>query len=168
MAKSEDTTAIVAAIVVFIVAVKFRQVPGKDLFVDISVKGDEQPLPIADWHSQDKIGNLSLTGDEWDKLLSLLIDAGAKLALVSDKDRSKSKVVNLKSLTSSGTKVKGLINSEAYLTNVADEAVTVLKISYRGYKVKNGKKRPFINLDASFQRYAEVRARRERRPGLDW
>lgn len=168
MAKSEDTTAIVAAIVVFIVAVKFRQVPGKDLFVDISVKGDEQPLPIADWHSQDKIGNLSLTGEEWDKLLSLLIDAGAKLAIVSDKDKSKSKSENLKNLMSSGTKVKGMLNSDKYLTNVAGEGVALLKISYRGYTVKNGKKRPFINLDASFQRYAEVRARKERRPGLDW
>lgn len=169
MAKSEDTTAIVAAIVVFIVSVKFRQVPGKDLFVDIAVKGDEQPLPIADWHSQDKIGNLSLTGEEWDKLLSLLIDAGAKLALVSDKDKSKSKAIKLNDYTSSGSKFKGMINAkDMFLTNVAGEGVALLKISYRGYKVKNGSKRPFINLEASFQRYAEVRARKERRPGLDW
>lgn len=169
MAKSEDTTAIVAAIVVFIVAVKFRQVPGKDLFVDISVKGDEQPLPIADWHSQDKIGNISLTGEEWEKLLSLLIDAGAKLALVTDKDKSKSKAIKLADYASSGSKVKGMINAKgSYLTNVAGEAVALLKISFRGYKVKNGAKIPFVNLDASFQKYAEVRARKERRPGLDW
>ena len=168
MAKSEDTTAIVAAIVVFIVAVKFNQGPDKTLFVDVSVKGDEQPLPIADWHSQDKIGSISLSGEEWDKRLSLLIDGGAKLALVTNTDKSKSKAIRLADYSSSGKKVKSMVGTGEYLSNVKDEGVALLKISYRGYKVKNGTKVPFINLDASFQKYVEVRARKERRPGLDW
>jgi len=168
MAKSEDTTAIVAAIVVFIVSVKFNQGPDKTLFVDIALKGDEQPLPIADWHSQDKIGSKSLTGDEWDKLLQLLIDEGAKLALVTKADKSKSKAINLADYFSSGKKVKSMVGKDEYLSNVKDEGLALLKISYRGYNVNKGQKCLFINLDASFQKYVEVRARKERRPGLDW
>lgn len=169
MAKSEDTTAIVAAIVVFIVAVKFRQVSGKDLFVDVSVKGDDQPLPISNRDSRNKIGSISLTGEEWDKLVKLLVDGGAKLALVNDKDSSKSKAINLADYTSSGSKVKSMINAkDSYLTNVKGEGVALLKISYRDYDVNDGHTRSFINLDASFQPYVKVRARKERRPGLDW
>lgn len=153
---------------VYIATVRVRTTKTGNLLVDMLVKGYDKQLPIPPLQG-DGMGQRSLTASEWDKLVVLLRNAGAKLAISADRQGSDAKTVkDLKDVLSTGRLWKDLLDKPMILKPAPGEELPLLKIGVDGSSVNYGRSKAFVKIHGKFTKFASTGARRERTEGLDW